>query len=51
LSNSILFALSSGLKKLCPVMLPPGRATLVMIPAATGSPIAVMTMGIVVLPA
>src|SRR5262249_55349428 len=48
LSSSIRFALSSGLKKLCPVMFPPGRTSLVTMPTATGSPIEAMTMGIVV---
>ena len=48
LSNSSRFALSSGVKKDDPVMLPPGRARLATSPAATASPTGAMTIGIVV---
>jgi hypothetical protein len=48
LSNSTLFPLISGLKKLDPVMLPPGRAKLATMPPAIGSPMIAITMGMVV---
>jgi hypothetical protein len=36
------------LKKVDPVMLPPGRARLSTIPIATASPLTIMTIGVVV---
>ena len=42
------FALRSGPKIVLPVILPPGRAKLATNPARTGSPIAIMTIGTVV---
>ena len=48
MSSSSRFALSSGKKKLDPVMFPPGRAMLATNPVATASPTSVMTIGIVV---
>src|SRR5262249_59896105 len=42
------FAAISGKKKDAPVKLPPGRARLVTRPAAIGSPVTVITIGIVV---
>jgi hypothetical protein len=48
LSNSSLFALSSGRKKVDPVRFASGRARLVTMPVAMASPLIAMTMGIVV---
>ena len=48
LSTSSLFVFSSGDKLESPVTLPPGRARLATKPAPTGSPMFVITMGIVV---
>jgi hypothetical protein len=48
LSISSLFVLSSNDKLESPVTLPPGRARFATNPAATGSPLLVITMGMVV---
>ncbi len=48
LSTSSLFVFSSGDKLEFPVTLPPGRARLATRPAPTGSPVFVITMGMVV---
>ena len=42
------FGLRSGPRIVLPVILPPGRAKLAINPARTGSPIEIMTIGIVV---
>jgi hypothetical protein len=47
LSNSSRFPLKSGATMLKPVAFPPGRARLATRPAATGSPMMAMTIGIV----
>ena len=47
LSNSNLFAASSSIKMVSPVTFPPGRPKLATSPDPTGSPGAIMTMGIV----
>ena len=46
-SSATRLALSSSCSPETPVMLPPGRARLWARPAATGSPVAAMTIGIV----
>src|SRR5262249_33774577 len=46
-SSSSRLGISSAVKKLTPVRLPPGRARLVISPAVTGSPPITETMGIV----
>ncbi len=48
LSISSLLVLSSDAKPASPVTLPPGRARLATKPAATGSPMLTITMGMVV---
>lgn len=48
LSNWIRFAASSGLKKDNPVIFPRGRTSLVTKPNATGSRVATVTIGIIV---
>src|SRR5215831_8289525 len=50
-SSSSRFAVTSTLKKLIPVKLPPGRARLATSPSLTGSSATTNTMGIVVVPA
>ncbi len=45
LSSSNRFPSSSGAIELNPVIFPPGRARLATMPATTGSPTAIMTMG------
>ena len=49
--SSSRFAVNSAMKKLIPVMLPPGRARLATRPSLTGSALTVKTMGIVVVAA
>jgi antitoxin (DNA-binding transcriptional repressor) of toxin-antitoxin stability system len=46
--SSSRFGLRSGPRIVLPVILPPGRAKLAINPARTGSPIEIMTIGIVV---
>ena len=46
-SNSSRFPLNSRVSLVSPVIFPPGRAKLSIIPVATGSPVVTMTMGIV----
>ena len=46
-SSSTRFAINSVVKALRPVTFPPGRASPVMTPVKSGSPLAAITMGIV----
>ena len=47
-SSSSLFPATAAVRKLAPVMLPPGRLKLATKPSLTGSPPLTKTMGIVV---